>query len=119
MSDDKTRELFVIGPKNAHAMKNQALSIMKPQVGRIESTSKLNDGADTEASGSRLGSTVLGSGCRGNVAGRGRGISILLAAEPERHASVAQSGTTWQPMKSGQTPSEKGECNEGRYFFRR
>ncbi|HEV7434045.1 MAG TPA: ferritin-like domain-containing protein [Pseudorhizobium sp.] len=31
-----TREVFVSGLKNAHAMENQALSIMKPQVSRIE-----------------------------------------------------------------------------------
>lgn len=36
MSDSKTREVFVTGLKNAHAMENQALSIMKPQVKRIE-----------------------------------------------------------------------------------
>ncbi|MDY6963866.1 MULTISPECIES: ferritin-like domain-containing protein [Pseudorhizobium] len=30
------REIFVTGLKNAHAMENQALSIMKPQVSRIE-----------------------------------------------------------------------------------
>ena len=32
----ETRSLFVTGLKNAHAMENQALSIMKPQVSRIE-----------------------------------------------------------------------------------
>lgn len=31
------RDLFVLGLRNAHAMENQALSIMKPQVSRIES----------------------------------------------------------------------------------
>lgn len=31
-----SRELFVTGLKNAHAMENQALSIMKPQASRIE-----------------------------------------------------------------------------------
>lgn len=36
MSEDKTRDIFVTGLKNAHAMENQALSIMKPQVKRIE-----------------------------------------------------------------------------------
>lgn len=30
-------ELFITGLKNAHAMENQALSIMKPQASRIES----------------------------------------------------------------------------------
>ena len=36
MSDDETRDIFITGLKNAHAMENQALSIMKPQVKRIE-----------------------------------------------------------------------------------
>jgi len=37
MADTRaTREIFVTGLKNAHAMENQALSIMKPQVSRIE-----------------------------------------------------------------------------------
>jgi len=33
---DKTREIFVTGLRNAHAMEKQALSIMRPQVSRIE-----------------------------------------------------------------------------------
>ncbi|WP_105383511.1 ferritin-like domain-containing protein [Neorhizobium alkalisoli] len=36
MTENETREIFVTGLKNAHAMENQALSIMKPQVKRIE-----------------------------------------------------------------------------------
>lgn len=36
MSDDQTRTIFVTGLKNAHAMENQALSIIKPQLKRIE-----------------------------------------------------------------------------------
>ena len=32
----ETRSLFVTGLRNAHAMENQALSIMKPQLSRIE-----------------------------------------------------------------------------------
>src|ERR1041384_6051180 len=31
-----TRDLFITGLRNAHAMENQALSIMKPQLSRIE-----------------------------------------------------------------------------------
>ena len=34
--NDTIRTLFVTGLRNAHAMENQALSIMKPQVSRIE-----------------------------------------------------------------------------------
>lgn len=33
----ETRSIFIVGLRNAHAMENQALSIMKPQVERIES----------------------------------------------------------------------------------
>lgn len=36
MADTDVRTIFVTGLKNAHAMENQALSIMKPQVSRIE-----------------------------------------------------------------------------------
>ena len=36
MASTDARMLFVTGLKNAHAMENQALSIMKPQVSRIE-----------------------------------------------------------------------------------
>jgi hypothetical protein len=32
----KTRDIFVIGLRNAHAMENEALSSMKPQLSRIE-----------------------------------------------------------------------------------
>ncbi|HWU16965.1 MAG TPA: ferritin-like domain-containing protein [Devosia sp.] len=32
----ETREFYLTGLRNAHAMENQALSIMKPQVSRIE-----------------------------------------------------------------------------------
>ena len=34
--NDIIRSLFITGLRNAHAMENQALSIMKPQVSRIE-----------------------------------------------------------------------------------
>lgn len=36
MAAEETREVFVTGLRNAHAMENQALSIMKPQLSRIE-----------------------------------------------------------------------------------
>lgn len=36
MADNETRSVFIVGLRNAHAMENQALSIMKPQLGRIE-----------------------------------------------------------------------------------
>lgn len=35
-STDTTRELFFTGLRNAHAMENEALSIMRPQLKRIE-----------------------------------------------------------------------------------
>jgi ferritin-like metal-binding protein YciE len=34
--ESETRSIFITGLKNAHAMENQALSIMKPQLSRIE-----------------------------------------------------------------------------------
>lgn len=37
MSDHDTRSIYVTGLRNAHAMENQALAIMRPQAGRIES----------------------------------------------------------------------------------
>ena len=36
MPESETRSIFVTGLRNAHAMENQALSIMKPQLARIE-----------------------------------------------------------------------------------
>lgn len=36
MTESETRSVFVTGLRNAHAMENQALSIMKPQLSRIE-----------------------------------------------------------------------------------
>jgi ferritin-like metal-binding protein YciE len=41
MAENETREIFVTGLKNAHAMENQALSIMKPQLSRIENYPKV------------------------------------------------------------------------------
>jgi ferritin-like metal-binding protein YciE len=35
-NESETRSIFITGLRNAHAMENQALSIMKPQVSRIE-----------------------------------------------------------------------------------
>jgi ferritin-like metal-binding protein YciE len=36
MADNETRDVFIVGLRNAHAMENQALSIMKPQLQRVE-----------------------------------------------------------------------------------
>ena len=33
---DHARNVFIVGLKNAHAMENQALSIMQPQINRLE-----------------------------------------------------------------------------------
>ena len=35
-STNKAREIFIVGLRNAHAMENEALGIMKPQLKRIE-----------------------------------------------------------------------------------
>jgi ferritin-like metal-binding protein YciE len=37
MASQDTRDIFVTGLRNAHAMESQALAIMRPQVSRIES----------------------------------------------------------------------------------
>ncbi|RWE44460.1 MAG: ferritin-like domain-containing protein [Mesorhizobium sp.] len=39
----ETRSIFITGLRNAHAMENQALSIMKPQVERIENYPEVAD----------------------------------------------------------------------------
>ena len=43
INQDVMRELFVVGLKNAHAVEKQALSIMKPQVSRIENYPEVAD----------------------------------------------------------------------------
>jgi len=40
---DRMRELFITGLKNAHALEQQALSIMEPQVARIENYPEMAD----------------------------------------------------------------------------
>ncbi|MCC2979606.1 MULTISPECIES: ferritin-like domain-containing protein [unclassified Sphingomonas] len=42
-NQDVLRELFVVGLKNAHAVEKQALSIMTPQVSRIENYPEVAD----------------------------------------------------------------------------
>ena len=36
MNESKIHDIFIVGLRNAHAMENQALSIMRPQTKRIE-----------------------------------------------------------------------------------
>jgi len=64
-NDDRIRDLFVTGLKNAHAMESQALAIMRPQVSRLEHypdvKAKLEEHiAETEGQITRL-ETVLQS----------------------------------------------------------
>jgi ferritin-like metal-binding protein YciE len=66
-TDDRMRDLFVTGLKNAHAMESQALAIMRPQVGRLkhypEITAKLEEHiGETEGQIARI-ETVLDT-CR-------------------------------------------------------
>lgn len=42
-NQDVLRELFIVGLKNAHAVEKQALSIMTPQVSRIENYPEVAD----------------------------------------------------------------------------
>ncbi|MBZ9739983.1 MULTISPECIES: ferritin-like domain-containing protein [unclassified Mesorhizobium] len=69
MSNDRhrIRDLYVTGLRNAHAMENQALSIMKPQLERIENYPKVAAKLDqhireTEAQIGRLDSLLKGLG---------------------------------------------------------
>ena len=58
--NDKTRDIFILGLRNAHAMENEALGIMKPQLGRIENYPQVAERLDqhireTEGQLQRLG----------------------------------------------------------------
>jgi ferritin-like metal-binding protein YciE len=61
------RDVFVTGLKNAHAMENQALSIMRPQVERIENYPEVEEQlrlhiAETETQIQRIESILSGLG---------------------------------------------------------
>jgi ferritin-like metal-binding protein YciE len=43
MENNVTRDVFIVGLRNAHAVEKQALSIMTPQVARIENYPELAD----------------------------------------------------------------------------
>lgn len=64
MTDNtEIRDIFVTGLRNAHAMENQALSIMKPQLSRIENYPEVAARLDahireTEAQLDRLGNIL-------------------------------------------------------------
>jgi ferritin-like metal-binding protein YciE len=46
MTTTQPRDLFITGLRNAHAMENQALSIMKPQLDRIENYPEIAEKLD-------------------------------------------------------------------------
>ena len=50
MENELARSVFVIGLKNAHAMEKQALSIMQPQVNRLEHYPELLKGLQSHIS---------------------------------------------------------------------
>ncbi|ESX19389.1 MULTISPECIES: ferritin-like domain-containing protein [unclassified Mesorhizobium] len=65
--NSESREIFIVGLRNAHAMENQALSIMKPQVERIENYPEVADRLrrhiqETEGQITRLESVLEGLG---------------------------------------------------------
>jgi ferritin-like metal-binding protein YciE len=67
MPTDNIRDLFVTGLRNAHAMENEALSIMRPQLKRIENYPAVAQRLDehireTEGQIERLGSILNGMG---------------------------------------------------------
>jgi len=43
MANEHTRDIFTVGLRNAHAMENQALSILNPQLKRIENYPEVAD----------------------------------------------------------------------------
>jgi len=47
MSESETRHIFIAGLKNAHAMEKQALSVMRPQVKRIENYPEIAEKLET------------------------------------------------------------------------
>jgi ferritin-like metal-binding protein YciE len=64
---DKTRDIFIVGLRNAHAMENEALGIMKPQLKRIENYPQVAEQLDqhireTEGQLQRLGELLDGMG---------------------------------------------------------
>jgi len=64
---DKTRDIFIVGLRNAHAMENEALGIMKPQLKRIENYPQVAERLDqhireTEAQLQRLDDLLDGMG---------------------------------------------------------
>jgi len=64
---DQARDIFIVGLRNAHAMENQALSIMKPQATRIESYPQVLERlqrhiTETEGQIRRLDSILQGMG---------------------------------------------------------
>lgn len=64
---EQARDIFNVGLRNAHAMENQALSIMKPQASRIESYPQVLERlqrhiAETEGQIRRLDSILQGIG---------------------------------------------------------
>ncbi|WP_281405693.1 ferritin-like domain-containing protein [Mesorhizobium sp. B2-3-4] len=64
---NRVRDLYVTGLRNAHAMENQALSIMKPQLERIENYPQVAEKLDqhireTEGQIGRLDSLLEGLG---------------------------------------------------------
>lgn len=64
---DQARDIFIVGLRNAHAMENQALSIMKPQASRIESYPQVLERlqrhiAETEGQIQRLDTILQGMG---------------------------------------------------------
>jgi len=64
---DKTRDIFIVGLRNAHAMENEALGIMKPQLSRIENYPQVAERLDrhireTEGQLQRLGEILDGMG---------------------------------------------------------
>lgn len=67
LTNDAAREIFIVGLRNAHAMENEALGIMKPQLKRIENYPQVAERLDqhireTEGQLQRLSELLEGMG---------------------------------------------------------
>ncbi|WP_404861850.1 ferritin-like domain-containing protein [Georhizobium sp. MAB10] len=86
------RSIFIVGLRNAHAMENQALSIMQPQVKRIEHYPEVGQRLqehvrETEAQQQRL-ETVLGQFDEGHSSLKDMALSMVGSMAALAHSAA-------------------------------
>lgn len=87
---DTARDIFIVGLRNAHAMENEALGIMKPQLKRIENYPQVAERLDqhireTEGQLQRLGDLLDGIG-EANSALKDTALSVMGTMAALGHA---------------------------------